>query len=45
MQQAKLIRQDKRLFITFKNFDLIKEWNNSTYFALTVGLLADKIDK
>ncbi len=44
-RQVKATIQGNRLFITFKNFDLIKEWNNSTYFALTVGLLSDKIDK
>jgi membrane-bound lytic murein transglycosylase B len=42
---VKIVRQEDKLFITFRNFDLIKKWNNSTYFALTVGLLSDIIDK
>lgn len=42
-QEANIIAQGNRMFITLKNFDLIKEWNRSTYFALSVGLLADKI--
>lgn len=41
--KVRLIRQQDRLFIVFKNFDLIKTWNNSTYFALTVGLLSDQV--
>lgn len=43
LDQAKIVVQEDRMFVTFKNFDLIKKWNNSTYFALTVGLLADHI--
>lgn len=42
--KVKLVRQENRFFIIFENFDLIKKWNNSTYFALTVGLLSDQID-
>ncbi len=41
--QVSVIKQEDKLFITFDNFDLIKEWNNSTYFALTIGLLSDLV--
>ena len=30
-------------FLTYRNFDLIMRWNNSTLYALSVGILADKI--
>ena len=42
-QEVGVISYDNRLFITFSNFDVIKEWNRSNYFALTVGILAEKI--
>jgi membrane-bound lytic murein transglycosylase B len=45
LEQVSIVQQEDRFFITFKNFDLIKKWNNSTYFALTVGLLAGEIKK
>lgn len=32
-----------RSFLVYPNFHLLKKWNNSTYFALAVGLLADHI--
>ncbi len=30
-------------FLVYRNFDLIMRWNNSTLYALSVGILADKI--
>lgn len=30
-------------FITYKNFDVIKKWNKSDLYALSVGILADEI--
>ncbi|MBT4878944.1 MAG: lytic murein transglycosylase [Alphaproteobacteria bacterium] len=42
-EKVNLITYDGRLFILFNNFHVIKEWNNSNYFALTIGLLAEKI--
>lgn len=30
-----------RYYLVTKNFDVIKSWNRSNYFALTVGLLSD----
>lgn len=30
-------------FLAFNNFDVIKSYNNSTYYAASVGYLADKI--
>ena len=44
--QAKLIAPngiDGPYFLIYKNFNVIKLWNNSTNYALTVGLLADSI--
>lgn len=32
-----------RYYIVTKNFDVIKSWNRSNYFALTVGLLSDYV--
>ncbi len=32
---------DGRYYLVSKNFDVIKSWNRSNYFALTVGLLSD----
>ena len=32
-----------RTFLVYDNFRVIKKWNNSTYFATSVGLLADQI--
>lgn len=34
---------DGRAFLVYNNFQTILEWNRSTYFALSVGLLADAI--
>lgn len=34
-----------RLYLVTKNFDVIKSWNRSNYFALTVGLLSDFVSK
>lgn len=42
--QLKLIIPDGgegRYYLVTKNFDVIKSWNRSNYFALTVGLLSD----
>ena len=41
--QVKIIKYDNRYFLVFKNFAVIKKWNNSSYFALTIGLLAEQI--
>jgi len=30
-------------FVTYANFAVIKKWNRSTHYALSVGLLADRI--
>jgi membrane-bound lytic murein transglycosylase B len=30
-------------YLTYDNYDVIMKWNRSTYFATSVGLLADKI--
>ena len=43
--KVKVIQYDNRFFILFKNFDIIKRWNNSNYFALTIGLFADEIQE
>lgn len=32
---------DGRYYLVTRNFDVIKSWNRSNYFALTVGLLSD----
>lgn len=34
-----------RFYLVSENFDVIKKWNKSNYFALTVGLLSDFIAK
>lgn len=34
-----------RAYLVTSNFDVIKSWNRSNYFALTVGLLSDFIAK
>ena len=44
--RASLIAPDGRggqAFLTYSNFDTIMKWNRSTYFASSVGLLADAI--
>ncbi len=44
--QATLVAPDGqggRVFLTYDNYNVIKKWNNSTYFATSVGLLADEI--
>ena len=38
-----IINYDNRYFMVFNNFAVIKKWNNSSYFALTIGLLAEQI--
>jgi len=45
--QASLIWPDGpggRIFMVYDNFRALMRWNRSTYFATTVGLLADKIN-
>lgn len=37
------LNKDKRYFIVFRNFEIIKKYNNSDFYALTVGELANKI--
>ena len=34
---------NKRFFAIFKNFYIIKKYNNTDYYALTIGGLANKI--
>ncbi len=34
---------DGRVFLAYNNYRVIMKWNNSTYFATSVGLLADQI--
>ena len=44
--QASLIQPDGadgRSFIVYDNFRALMRWNRSTYFGLTVGLLADQL--
>ena len=45
--KASLVYLDKeantRSFLTYDNYDTIMHWNRSTYFATSVGMLADKI--
>jgi membrane-bound lytic murein transglycosylase B len=44
--KASLIAPDGlngRTFLAYDNFRVIMKWNNSTYFATSVGLLADQI--
>jgi len=37
------IRHGGRAFLVYQNFRVIKRWNNSDYFAIAVGMLADRI--
>jgi len=37
------IRHGGRSFLVYQNFRVIKRWNNSDYFAIAVGMLADRI--
>ncbi len=30
-------------FLVYHNFDVIKKWNNSDYYALIIGIMSDKI--
>lgn len=43
--KVKIIKNNanKRFFAIFKNFYIIKKYNNSDYYALTIGGLANKI--
>jgi len=42
-QEVRFINLDNELYITFKNFDILWDWNHSNYFAATVGKFAEKI--
>ena len=42
-QNVKILKLDNKTYITFNNFDILRDWNNSNYFAATVGILAEKI--
>jgi len=45
--QASLIQPDGprgRSFLVYDNFRALMRWNKSTYFAISVGLLADQMD-
>lgn len=44
--EASLIQpdgEDGRSFLVYDNFNALMRWNHSTYFAISVGLLADRI--
>ena len=44
--EATLVRPDRksgRVFVVYNNFQAIMKWNRSTYFALAVGHLADRL--
>ena len=34
---------DGNAFMVYHNFRVILDWNRSTYFALAVGILADRV--
>ncbi len=36
-------KKEDRFFLVFKNFDVIKRYNNSNFYALTVGSLTNKL--
>jgi membrane-bound lytic murein transglycosylase B len=42
-EKVEIITYNNRIFINFNNFNVLKKWNNSNYFALTVGIFAEKI--
>ncbi|MBL6785797.1 MAG: lytic murein transglycosylase [Rickettsiales bacterium] len=42
-QKVKIIKLDDRFFVTFNNFEILWDWNNSNYFATTVGIFADQL--
>ncbi len=42
-QKVRFINLDNDLYITFKNFDILWDWNHSNYFVATVGKFAEKI--
>ena len=45
---AKLINPDNNInlgYLVYDNFDALLKWNRSNHFAITVGLLADKINE
>lgn len=45
---ASLVQPDGaggRSFLTYENFDVLKRWNRSTYFATAVGLFADQLSR
>lgn len=37
--------KNKKIYLVSKNFDIILNWNRSNYFALSVNILADEIEK
>ncbi len=44
--KGRLIKPDKnnfKVFLVYDNFDTLLKWNRSNYFALSVGILSDKI--
>tara|TARA_Y100000588_G_scaffold363620_1_gene426445 strand:+ start:1742 stop:2707 length:966 start_codon:yes stop_codon:yes gene_type:complete len=46
--QASLVhprRSNGRTFLIYDNYRVLLKWNNSHYFALAVGYLADRIDR
>lgn len=42
-EEIKIISYDSRYFMVFKNFEILKDWNRSDYFSLTVGMLAEQL--
>ena len=44
--KGRLIKPDKnnyKVYLVYDNFDTLLKWNRSNYFALSVGILSDKI--
>lgn len=37
--------EDNEAFLVFPNYDVIMDWNHSIYFATSVGLLADAVER
>lgn len=42
-EKVRLLKLDNRMFITFNNFDILRDWNRSSYFAATIGIFAEQI--
>lgn len=45
-EEARLIFVDdnpQRAYLVYKNFDILLDWNRSTYFAMSIGMFADAL--